>query len=46
MHKPTSCDFTEYVKFTDENLKMTSKGLRYEYQGYWYLIDENTEFVF
>lgn len=47
MHKSTSSSFiAEYVEFTNENLMETTEGLRYKYQNYWYLINENTEFVY
>lgn len=47
MHKPTSSNFMAvYVEFTGENLVETTEGLRYKYQDYWYLIDEDTEFVY
>lgn len=37
---------TTYVEFTKDNLIITTKGIRYKYNQYWHLIDENTEFVY
>ena len=46
MHKHgASADFATYVEFTDSNVMQTVAGLRYEYNGYWYSITDDTEFV-
>lgn len=41
-----SKDFATFVEFDGTNLMETSEGLRYKCGSFWYLITDDTEFVF